>query len=140
MITLLRQSFGGLKNMASPSTNESGSTAKTTTRIPPATALFNRVIKTKLPEFNEGQQASTLEANDRRAKKKMKTYADAKAYVRLSEIKEGDTVLVRRDDTKRKRDTPYRPEPYVVIAKKGSMVSARIKNGTVTRNSGCRPC
>ena len=90
-------------------------TPQTTTRIPPVTALFNRAIKTKLPEFNEGQQASTLEANDRRAKKKIKTYADVKAYVRLSEIKEGDTVFVRRDDTKRKRDTPYRPEPYVVI-------------------------
>ena len=65
----------------------------------------------------------------------MKTYADAKAYVRPSQIKEGDTVLVRRDDMKRKRDTPYRPEPYVVIAKKGSMVTARNKSGTVTRNS-----
>ena len=52
-------------------------TPHTTTRIPPATALFNRVIKTKLPEFHEGQQASIPEANDRRAKKKMKTYADA---------------------------------------------------------------
>ena len=110
-------------------------TPHTTTRIPPATALFNRAIKTKLPEFNEGQQASTLEANDRRAKKKMKTYADAKAYVRPCEIKEGDTVFVRRDDTKRKRDTPYRHEPYVVIAKKGSMVTAGNKSGTVTRNS-----
>ena len=79
-------------------------TPHTTIRIPRATALFNRAIKTKLPEFNEGQQASTLEANDRRAKKKMKTYADAKAYVRPSQIKEGDTVFVRRDDTRRKRD------------------------------------
>ena len=86
-------------------------TPHTTTRILPVTALVNRAIKTKLPEFNEGQQASTLEANNRRAKKKMKTYADAKAYVRPSEIKEDDTVFVRRDDTKRKRGTPYRPEP-----------------------------
>ena len=110
-------------------------THHTTTRIPPATALFNRAIKTKLPELNEGQQESTLKANDRKAKKKMKTYADAKAYVRPSEIKEGDTVFIKRDDTKRKRDTPYRPEPYVVIAKKGSMVAARNNSDTVTRNS-----
>ena len=110
-------------------------TPHTTTRIPPATALFNRAIKTKLPEFNKGQQESTLEANDRKAKKRMKTYADTKAYVRPSEFKEGDTVFVRRDDTKRKRDTPYRPEPYVVIAKKGSMVTARNNSGKVTQNS-----
>ena len=110
-------------------------THHTTTRIPPATAQFNRAIKTKLPELNEGQQESTLKANDRKAKKKMKTYADAKAYVRPSEIKEGDTVFIKCDDTKRKRDTPYRPEPYVVIAKKGSMVAARNNSDTVTRNS-----
>ncbi len=56
-------------------------TPHTTTRVPPATALFNRAIKTKLPEFNEGQQEPTLEANDRNAKMKMKSYADAKAYM-----------------------------------------------------------
>ena len=75
-------------------------TPHTTTRVPPATALFNRAIKTKLPEFNEGQQEPTLEANDRNAKMKMKSYADAKAYVRPTEIKTGDTVFVRRDDSK----------------------------------------
>ncbi len=110
-------------------------TPHTTTRVPPATALFNRAIKTKLPEFNEGQQEPTLEENDRNAKMKMKSYADAKAYVRPSTIKTGDTVFVRRDDSKRKRDTPYRHEPYVVIAKKGSMVTASNKSGTITRNS-----
>ena len=58
-----------------------------------------------------------------------------RTYVRPSEIKEGDIVFVRRDNTKRKRDTPYRPEPFVVIAKKGSIVTARNKSGTVTLNS-----
>ena len=111
-------------------------TPHTTTRLPPATALFNRAIKTKLPEFNEGKQEPTLQANDRNAKMKMKSYADAKAYVRPSTIKTGDTVFVRRrDDSKRKRDTPYRHEPYVVIAKKGSMVTASNKSGTIIRNS-----
>ena len=101
----------------------------------PATALFGRAMKTKLPKFNEGQQEPTLEANDRNAKMKIKNYADAKTYVRPSTIKKGDTVFVRRDDSKRKRDTPYRPEPYVVISKNGSMVTASNKSGTVTRNS-----
>ncbi len=44
-------------------------------------------------------------------------------------------MYVRRDDSKRKRDTPYRPEPYVVIAKKGSMVTVSNKSGTITGNS-----
>ena len=94
-------------------------TPHTTTRVPPATALFGRAMRTKLPEFNEGQEEPTLEANDRNAKMKMKNYADAKTYVRPSTIKKGDTVFVRRDDSKRKRDTPYRPEPYVVISRNG---------------------
>ena len=110
-------------------------TPHTTTRVPPATALFRRHSnKTKLPEFNEGQQEPTLEANDRNVKMKMKRYADAKAYVRPSTIKTGDTVFERRDDSKRKQDTPYRREPSV-IAKKGSMVTASNKSGTITRNS-----
>ena len=92
-------------------------------------------MKTKLPEFNEGQQEPTLEANDRNAKMKMKNYADPKTYVRPSTIKKGDTVFVRRNDSKRKRDTPYRLEPYVVISRNGSMVTASNKSGTITRNS-----
>ena len=44
-------------------------------------------------------------------------------------------MFVRRDDSERKRDTPYRPEPYVVISRNGSVVTASNKNGTTTRNS-----
>ena len=110
-------------------------TPHTTTRLPPATALFGRAMKTKLPEFNEGQQEPTLEANDRNAKMKMKNYGDAKTYVRPSTIKKGDTVFVRRDDSKKKQDIPYRPEPYVLISRNGSMVTASNKSGTITRNS-----
>jgi hypothetical protein len=51
----------------------------------------------------------------------MKRYADSKTYVQPSTIQEGDTVFVKRDDSKRKRDTPYRPDSYVVVQKKGSM-------------------
>ena len=110
-------------------------TSHLTTRVPPAAALFGRAMKIKLPEFNEGQQEPALEGNDRNAKMKMKNYADAKTYVRPSTIKKGDTVFVRRDDSIRKRDTPYRPEPYVVISRNGSLVTASNKSGTVTRNS-----
>ena len=112
-------------------------TPHTTTRVPPATALFGRAMKTKLPEFNAGQQEPKIEENDRKAKSKMKKHADDKAYIRPSTIKKGDTVFVKRDDLKRKRETPYRLEPYVVISKKGSMITASNENGTITRNSSC---
>lgn len=112
-------------------------TPHTTTRVPPATALFGRTLKTKLPELEKSLQDPAVEENDRKAKSKMKKYADAKAYVQPSTIQEGDTVFVKRDDSKRKRDTPYRPESYVVVQKKGSMVTATNNNATITRNSSC---
>ena len=39
-------------------------TPHTTTRVPPATALFGRAMKTKLPEFNAGQQEPKIEENE----------------------------------------------------------------------------
>ena len=44
-------------------------------------------------------------------------------------------MFVRRDDSKRKQDTVYRPEPYIVISRNGSTVTASNKSGTITWNS-----
>jgi hypothetical protein len=109
----------------------------TTTKIPPATALFGRALKTKLPELKKTLLDPAVEENDRKAKSRMKRYSDSKTYVQPSTIQEGDTVFVKRDDSKRKRDTPYRPDSYVVVQKKGSMVTARNNKATITRNSSC---
>ena len=58
----------------------------------------------------------------------MKEYADNKRYVKPSNAKEGDTVLVKRDDLKKKSDTPYDPRPLIIVAEND--------DGTqVTRNS-----
>jgi hypothetical protein len=51
-------------------------------------------------------QDPEVEENDRKAKSRMKRYADSKTYVQPSTIQEGDTVFVKRDDSKRKRDHP----------------------------------
>ena len=77
-----------------------------------------------------------IHERDRTAKAKMKKYADNKRYVKLSTTAEGDTVLVKRDDTKKKSDTPYDPTPRTVVEKEGSMVTAVDDDGVqVTRNS-----
>ena len=66
----------------------------------------------------------------------MKRHADNKRYVKPSTLTEGDTVLVKRDDSKKKSDTPYDPRPRVLVEKKGSMIKAEAADGnTVTRNS-----
>ena len=60
---------------------------------------------------------------DAEQKSKIKVYADLKLGAKPSDIKPGDTVLVRQPK-KNKLSTPFNPEPLVVEGKKGSMVTA----------------
>ena len=111
-------------------------TSHSTTRIAPATALFGRSMKTKLPELTTACSDPEIRERDQTAKVKMKEHADNKRYVKPSNAKEGDTVLVKRDDSKKKSDTPYDPRPNVIVEKKGTMVTAENDDGIqVTRNS-----
>ena len=111
-------------------------TPHSTTRIAPATALFGRPMKTKLPELTTPCSDPEIRERDQTAKAKMKEHADNKRYVKPSNAKEGDTVLVKRDDSKKKSDTPYDPRPHFIVEKKGSMITAENDDGVqVTRNS-----
>lgn len=65
----------------------------------------------------------------------MKTYADSRGTTRSTEIKDGDTVLVRRDGLVPKHQSPYLPQPYTVIRKRGTRITARCGNHYITRNS-----
>ena len=104
------------------------STPHSTTGIAPATALFNRPMRNKLPNISQPtNNSSSIADNDQRAKAKMKAYADKKAYVKPSEISIGDTVIVKRDPSAKKSQSPYKPEPYTVSDKKGSMVTATVR-------------
>ena len=93
-----------------------------TTRVAPATALFGRPMKTKLPEVTAPCSDADIRQRDQAVKAKMKEYADNMRYVKPSAVKEGDDVLVKRDETKKKSDTPYDPKPRTVVETKGSMV------------------
>ena len=111
-------------------------TPHSTTRVAPATALFGRPMKTKLPEMSSPCSDPDIREGDRTAKAKMKSHADNKRYVKPSTLKEGDMVFVKRDDSKKKSDTPYDPRPRTVVEKKGSMVTAEDDDGVqITRNS-----
>ena len=111
-------------------------TPHSTTRVAPATALFGRPMKTKLPELTTARSDLEIRERDRSAKAKIKKHADNKRYIKPSTVKEGDTVYVKRDDSKKKSDTPYDPRPHIVVGKKGSMVTAQNGDGVqVTRNS-----
>ncbi len=102
----------------------------------PATAFFNRQLRTKLPEVHtDVRDPAKIQETDQNAKGKMKQYADSKAYVRPSGIQRGDTVVLKRDPSYQKSQTPYEPKPYKVISCKGSMITASQGEKTVTRNS-----
>ena len=111
-------------------------TPHSTTRVAPTIALFGRPMKTKLPEVTTPYSDAAIRQRDQAAKAKMKEHADNKQYFKPSAIKEGDIVLVKRDETKKKGDTRYNPIPRTVIKSKGSMVTAENAEGVpVTRNS-----
>ena len=93
-------------------------------------------MKTKLPEMSTPCSDHEIRERDQTAKAKMKSHADNRRYVKPSTLKEGDMVFVKRDDSKKKSDTPYDPRPCTVVEEKGSMVTAEDGDGVpITRNS-----
>ena len=67
-------------------------------------------------------------------KDKMKKYADDKRNAKPSDLKIGDTVLVKQDK-QNKLSTPFNPEPYKITARNGTMITAKKDGHTITRNS-----
>ena len=107
----------------------------TSTKVPPATALFGCPMKTRLSQVAvQPEQDEFLQGNDELSKIKMKFYADMKPNVKHSKLREGDAVLLKNDYMS-KRFPPYDPRPYEVVERKGTMVSARRDSKLVTRNS-----
>ena len=60
-------------------------------------------------------------------------YADKKAYVKPSKLKEGDSVLLK--NPRPFNSTPYQPTPLIITRKKGTMITAQQVQQQVTRNS-----
>ena len=110
-------------------------TPHSTTGIAPATVLFGRDVRTKLPSMIATTNSdSDMRQRDEANKEKMKRYADNKAYVKPSDFKVGDSVLVKNTSIS-KAQTPYDSIPLEIIAKKGSMVTAQRGESKITRNS-----
>ncbi|XP_024117578.2 uncharacterized protein K02A2.6-like [Oryzias melastigma] len=98
----------------------------------PAELLFNRQIRTKLPELTCFQQNSTkddvaVRRADAVRKEKGREDADRHRRAKESQVKQGDRVLLRQQK-QNKLSTPFEPEPYTVISRKGPSVWLE-KNG-----------
>jgi hypothetical protein len=92
-------------------------------------------LKTKLPEFYIHQDNTNIEETDHRAKAKMKMYAERRRNIHESNIKVGDTVLMKNTTDKGKLQPKFQDRPFEVIDRKGSMVTAQRGSETKTRNS-----
>ena len=98
--------------------------------------MFNRTVRNKLPELPmDSYDQVGIQERNKNAKRKMKAYANNKAYVKPQNTSVGDTVIVKRDPSRMKSDTPFDPQPYVVIEQKGTMVTAERDDKEITRNS-----
>ena len=112
-------------------------TPHSTTGYPPSELLFNRAIRTKLPQtanVRDQQKHSVVQSKDKQAKTKMKQYADQRRRAKDTVIQVGDTVLLRQKK-QMKFLTKFDPNPFKVTRKKGTMVTA-VRNGKyATRNA-----
>ena len=71
---------------------------------------------------------------DKRQQQKNKQYYDARYNVRKSTLQEGDLVLCRQKQT-HKSMPPYDPDPFRIIDKKGTVITAKRLDKIVKRNS-----
>ncbi len=77
--------------------------------------------------------------NDRKAKERIKKEYDRRMGAREPQIQVGMKVLLKVE-RKRKADPRWDPQPYTIIAIKGTMVTAKRGDIKVTRNSsGFKP-
>ena len=114
------------------------STPHSTTKVPPAQLLYNREMRGKLPSLPRNHKIVNrhreAKENQIKAKDKGKEYADQRRATKSSNIKVGDTVLVKQKK-KNKLSTNFATTPYTVISINGSTIVAGNKDHRITRNS-----
>ena len=94
------------------------------TKKSPYELMMNRCVQIKLPVLLPDQSTPEVITNDRKAKEKMKEYADHTRNTVNHNISTGDIVLVRQR-RRNKVSTPFEPIPYIVEKVKGTMITAK---------------
>ncbi|CAH1250556.1 NYNRIN [Branchiostoma lanceolatum] len=109
-------------------------TPHTSTGKPPASLLFSREMKIKLPNTKPFTANKEAIRKDNATKRKMKEYTDRKRKARPNNLRLGDTVLVRqpRQNT---LTAAYDHQPYLITNKKGTLITANRDGKETTRHS-----
>lgn len=107
------------------------------THVSPFEALTGRKMNIGLPDIPRTKPntvPTSMAKNDAVSKAKMKEYADEKRHTSPSSLTPGSHVLMKQRKIN-KLTPPYNPEPYTVVQKHGSMVTAERNGHFLTRNS-----
>ena len=107
--------------------------------------LYHWKIKTELPisptqkkrvrfEDDPPDPIEQIRRSDQRMKQYIKELADERNHARENDLQPGDKVRVRQAK-KDKLSPPFKPLPYEVKTRKGSMITAKHGNQEVTRNA-----
>ena len=112
------------------------STPHITTGVPPSMLLFNRVIRTKLPQLisTKTEKDTAIRERDEDAKAKMKLYTDKMRKAKPSEIQVGDIVMLKQKK-QTKLSSKFDPVPFCVTRIKGTMITVTRNGRYVTRNA-----
>ena len=107
--------------------------------VSPATALFGRPSRVKLPNHvvapsGESHDPVTMRKRDAQQKLKIKSQAELRRTIKDCDIQVGDTVLVRQPK-REKLSTPYHPTPLAITKKHYSILTAESADQQVTHNS-----
>ncbi|XP_046748852.1 uncharacterized protein K02A2.6-like [Diprion similis] len=112
-------------------------TPHSVTGVAPAELMFNRKIRSKIPDITlMTTQNDDEEVRDRDLLKKDKGRRDAdeKRHAKESEIKEGDIVLMQQPK-ENKLSTTYKPTPMKVTQKQGNSIIAETPEGVKYRRN-----
>ena len=113
-------------------------TPHSSTNIPPADLMFQRLIRYSIPDatnkLNHIDLEEKLESNDRTKKELATDYAILRRHVKPCSLSVGDRVFVKQP-RKNKLSSPFNPYPYRITAQKGWMFIAKnSETDEITRN------
>ena len=110
-------------------------TPHASTKSAPAKLMLAYTMRFKFPQTKyERDGHDMIKQNDREAKLKMKRYADASHRSKPSNLQLDDRVLLR-NKRENKLTPAFDPQPYTVVGRMGSMISAKRGERVITRNA-----
>ena len=112
-------------------------TPHSTTGMTPASLMFGRELKTKLPELrpNKSLLDESIRDRDWNHKLSSKLYADKQRNATFNPVVPGDKVLLKNTKSPGKLAPKFEPQPYTVQTKEGQELTLKADNGTLYRRN-----